>query len=147
MAFTSIIAASLLALAAADCSRGGQCYLLRLQQCSGSSDWTLHGLWPQWQENCGSPAFDPNAVSSISSEMNAEWMSCPGHGDTNEQFWSHEWKTHGACSGMSELNFFSKALQLRDQYASQCQGSNQCSICFSQDLSSTVACSESTVIV
>ena len=35
-----------------DCMRHGQCYNMRLQKCSASDDWTLHGLWPQWAEKC-----------------------------------------------------------------------------------------------
>ena len=34
--------------------KGDANYLvLALQKCQGSSDWTLHGLWPEWGQNCG----------------------------------------------------------------------------------------------
>eukprot|EP01098_Paradermamoeba_levis_P007099 TRINITY_DN2952_c0_g2_i1.p1 TRINITY_DN2952_c0_g2~~TRINITY_DN2952_c0_g2_i1.p1 ORF type:complete len:152 (+),score=42.33 TRINITY_DN2952_c0_g2_i1:120-575(+) len=110
-------------------------YVLAMQKCNSSSpDFTLHGLWPEWAQDCPAPSFNQRELSSILGEMNMYWLSCPGFGTTNTQFWTHEWKKHGSCSNMTELNFFSTALKLRQQYASRCQGGNKCEVCLTKDL-------------
>ncbi|KAF8205501.1 ribonuclease T2-like protein [Mycena galopus ATCC 62051] len=80
---------------------------------SGPLDsWTIHGLWPdycdmQYEENCdtsraykdiGGLLADQGADKTLSF-MNTYWVDINGK---NEQFWEHEWKTHGTC--MSTLN-------------------------------------------
>merc|ERR1712238_632438 len=79
---------------------GGNCYELR-QKCKGSNTVTLHGLWPQWKESC-SNSFDESEVSGVEDQLKEYWLSCPEYGGDNNDFWSHEWKKHGSCSGMTE---------------------------------------------
>ena len=122
------------------CDEGDNCYDLRMQnQPDCTHGWTLHGLWPQWAETCTEEKFDKSQVSSILDRLNSGWPSCQGPAD---EFWSHEWSKHGTCSGMSQLAYFTKALDLLDQYKSQCDGSNSqsCDVCFTKDLSSTEDC-------
>ena len=47
----------------------GECYELKLQKCNGSTSWTLHGLWPEWQNECEGPDFDENVLKDIHDEM------------------------------------------------------------------------------
>lgn len=107
-------------------SQGSDYYLMRLQECSGVT--TLHGLWPQWAEDCSGPAFDVNALSSIRNEMNTNWPSCEGSGG-NVAFWQHEWEKHGTCSRLAILQYFTTALNLHQQYADQGVGD----YCFDTD--------------
>jgi len=94
-------------------------YLLSLswspQHCAGSSDssaecdgsrqygFVLHGLWPEAArgrspQHCPGPAFDPSGVTSeLRSIM-------PG-----DRLIEHEWITHGACSGLSQAEYFGAA--------------------------------------
>eukprot|EP00310_Coccolithus_braarudii_P009686 CAMPEP_0183360750 /NCGR_PEP_ID=MMETSP0164_2-20130417/56052_1 /TAXON_ID=221442 /ORGANISM="Coccolithus pelagicus ssp braarudi, Strain PLY182g" /LENGTH=156 /DNA_ID=CAMNT_0025535175 /DNA_START=131 /DNA_END=601 /DNA_ORIENTATION=- len=97
-------------------------YDMRLQQCNGQM--TIHGLWPQWADSCGGPAFDESQISSILSQMQTDWPSCVGS-SSNEQFWSHEWEKHGSCTGLSQLDYFSTALKLYTEY-----NNGQTDICF-----------------
>lgn len=83
---------------------------------------TLHGNWPTYNDGsypceCGG-SFDPNEISSISSDMNKFWPSFRG---SNDDFWSHEWTKHGTCASSSpylkgELNFFSNTLKARASF-------------------------------
>jgi len=77
---------------------------------TGPSDsWTIHGLWPDncdatFNENCD-PSRDYTDISGLLSNngasdtldfMNQFWVNDPNDG-TNEEFWEHEWATHGTC--------------------------------------------------
>ncbi|KIJ53795.1 hypothetical protein M422DRAFT_222496 [Sphaerobolus stellatus SS14] len=69
--------------------------------------WTVHGLWPDncdgsFKENCDS-SRDYTDIGTIISNagqtallnfMNTFWLDINGQ---NEQFWEHEWATHGTC--------------------------------------------------
>lgn len=119
---------------------GGECYELKLQKCEGMENWTLHGLWPEWQNECEGPDFDMDALKDIHDEMESKWPSCPEYGQSEEEFWSHEWTKHGTCSGMGQLQYFKKALQMHDEYMEKCPEGNQCAICFSKNLTSQETC-------
>eukprot|EP00658_Telonema_sp_P-2_P002999 TRINITY_DN110_c0_g1_i3.p1 TRINITY_DN110_c0_g1~~TRINITY_DN110_c0_g1_i3.p1 ORF type:complete len:168 (+),score=39.26 TRINITY_DN110_c0_g1_i3:226-729(+) len=114
---------------------GGNYFLLRLQKCSSSSDWTIHGLWWQEKNGCGG-TFDESAVSDLEGTMDTEWLSCPGLG-SNQQFWSHEWSEHGSCTAMDEHTFFSNTLRLYEAHSADCasnENDEECSICFDSNL-------------
>ena len=126
----------------------GECYELKLQKCNGSTSWTLHGLWPEWQNECEGPDFDENILKDIHDEMEQKWPSCPEYGESEGEFWSHEWKKHGTCSGMGQLEYFKKALQMRDEYMNKCSNEgNQCSVCFGKNLTSLETCPHTRVMV
>ncbi|CAJ1354403.1 unnamed protein product [Effrenium voratum] len=123
---------------------GGECYELKFQECKGASNWTLHGLWPEWKNGCPGPKFDASILEPIRNDMEMKWRSCPEFGDSNEKFWEHEWEKHGTCTNMTQLAFFKKGLQLHDQYQSSCQQTQddtpECQVCFSQDFSTKETC-------
>eukprot|EP00943_MAST-04B_sp_MAST-4B-sp1_P003213 g3213.t1 len=126
-----------------DCTRHGNCWDMRLQNVQGCTDgWTLHGLWPQWGESCSREKFDYNEISDLAEQLNQFWPSCNG---SSKDFWEHEWSKHGTCSGMSQHDYFSKALSLVQQYRDQCSNLNSgenCDICFPKDLSDTEKCDD-----
>eukprot|EP00931_Biecheleriopsis_adriatica_P107127 TRINITY_DN81461_c0_g1_i1.p1 TRINITY_DN81461_c0_g1~~TRINITY_DN81461_c0_g1_i1.p1 ORF type:complete len:151 (+),score=28.93 TRINITY_DN81461_c0_g1_i1:60-512(+) len=117
---------------------GGECYELKMQKCEGHTQYTMHGLWAEWDNGCHGPAYDKDAISSIRSKMEEVWPSCFGH--SNDDFWSHEWEKHGTCSGMGQAEFFQKALDLYDEYVSQCGDTEECQVCFSRDFSTQETC-------
>ena len=120
---------------------GGQCYELRMQKCKNNTNWTLHGLWPEWYNGCEGPDFNISLLDSIREEMDTKWPSCPEYGESVEEFWGHEWSKHGTCSHMEQLEYFTKALELHDKYESHCQlGQPQCSVCFSEDFLTLEQC-------
>ncbi|THG94257.1 hypothetical protein EW026_g7177 [Hermanssonia centrifuga] len=75
---------------------------------TGPSDsWTIHGLWPDncdgtFTENCDSSRdytdiaglLTAQGASDTLSFMETFWIDINGQ---NEQFWEHEWSTHGTC--------------------------------------------------
>lgn len=117
----------------ANVTAGDSTWVLAVQTCSGATVHTLHGLWPNFGESCGGEAFSEDAVASIRDQMDTYWLSCPGFGNSNVQFWTHEWSKHGSCSKMDQLTYFSTALQLRAKYAQTCTEAT-CDICLAQNL-------------
>jgi len=122
---------------------GGDCYEISMQKCKGSDTWTMHGLWPQWTNGCSGPSFNYDSLSSLKADLDQYWPSCPEYGGDDETFWSHEWEKHGTCTGMTEVDFFSKGLQLRSQYSGNCNGDAPCSVCVSKDFSTQLDCGDS----
>ncbi|KAI0903652.1 ribonuclease T2-like protein [Ustulina deusta] len=72
-----------------------------------SNSWTIHGLWPDncdgtYDENCDSSRdytdittiLQNNGKSSLVSYMEDYWQS---NSESPEDFWEHEWSTHGTC--------------------------------------------------
>jgi len=92
---------------------------------SGTSWFTLHGLWPNnndtsYPSNCGGSTFNMGAVQSIEGQLNKYWTNYLVD-DTAQSFWAHEYNKHGTCATSlpalgNELKFFSGALNLRNLY-------------------------------
>ena len=156
------------------CARGRNCFQLRLQNvkgCGHSTDWTIHGLWPQWEQQCkvigergrisveNDFDFDEGFGYDFDVEKLAlNWPTCV-KSNTNEKFWSHEWNKHGTCSGLSRKDYFLTTLKLKDKYERLCSGSTkidglkivkkynrklggeECGICFNEMLTHVVDCS------
>jgi len=122
---------------------GGQCYELRMQKCkqgATAGKMTLHGLWAEWGNGCKGAAYDASLMTSIKTELESKWVSCPEDGNENDSFWSHEWTKHGTCSGMDQLTFFKKTLSLFDQHVKECPDSDDCAICFTKTLDALETC-------
>ncbi|MBS0377442.1 MAG: ribonuclease T2 [Proteobacteria bacterium] len=73
-------------------------------ECSNKGyGFVLHGLWPQYDgggypENC-------DTQYNLTSEAAAKGRTIY----PSERLMSHEWQTHGTCSGVSALDYFSTA--------------------------------------
>ena len=64
--------------------------------------------------------------SGTLSNMNKYWPTCVA-GNTNHDFWDHEWSKHGTCSGMSQNDYFTEVISLFQKYSSKC--SSDCYVC------------------
>ena len=104
-------------------------YVLALQHSCGFE--SIHGLWPDPESTCTyctNEVFSTSKLSSTTlSNMKKYWPTCQS-GNTNEDFWSHEWSKHGTCTGMTQDAYFSKGISLFLSYNSKC--SSTCNICF-----------------
>ena len=74
----------------------------------------IHGLWPQyspghWPTFCREQPFVFSRLKSLLPQLRAEWHNYRG---PDEKFWEHEWLKHGTCTGMSEIEYFTKVLEL-----------------------------------
>ncbi|KAF8995674.1 ribonuclease T2-like protein [Cyathus striatus] len=76
---------------------------------TGPTDsWTIHGICDTtFMENCDpsraytgiSSLLSENGASDTLSFMDTHWVDINGN---NEQFWEHEWSTHGTCMSTLE---------------------------------------------
>jgi ribonuclease T2 len=114
-------------------------YVLALQFMCGFE--SIHGLWPDPYpacDTCTSEVFSTSKLSSSTlTDMKKYWPTCQA-GNTNEDFWSHEWSKHGTCSGMSQDAFFSKTISLYKTYGAKC--TKDCHLCFDTSLSYKGVC-------
>ncbi|KAK7838791.1 ribonuclease 3 [Quercus suber] len=69
-----------------------------------ATDFTIHGLWPEYKDGLYPSNCDPNSVfeksrlSDLMTNLQKDWpsLSCPS--SNGFRFWSHEWEKHGTCS-------------------------------------------------
>ena len=61
---------------------------------------TLHGLWPQYED--GWPSFCPTTARAPSRAMTGAMADIMG---TSGLAW-HQWRKHGVCSGLSAADYF-----------------------------------------
>lgn len=93
------------------CAREGEAR--GADQCDAGNGFgfTLHGLWPQfeegWPEYCRTSASDP---SRRESDSMADIMGSGGLA------W-HQWKKHGRCSGLSASDYFGLARRAYERVA------------------------------
>jgi ribonuclease I len=91
-------------------------YNLALKKCDSTSQWTLHGLWPDynkkvWPQYCRNETINLKYLESYWDDLKKDWTSCEG--DASDLIlWSHEWNKHGTCVGMNQTQFFSTVLDL-----------------------------------
>lgn len=69
-------------------------------QCETDAGWTLHGLWPQYED--GWPAYCPTSARPPSRSETAAMSDIMGSGGLA---W-HQWRKHGTCSGLSSRDYF-----------------------------------------
>lgn len=82
---------------------------------------TLHGLWPE-RESGAPPGFcqgEPFDAEKVESEigfaaLTEYWPDVKFSSSSPEypDFWKHEWTRHGTCSGLSQIEYFSQAVNL-----------------------------------
>ncbi|KAM3875051.1 ribonuclease T2-like [Diretmus argenteus] len=84
-------------------------------------NWTIHGLWPFWVQNCCHcwPMFHSD-IKDVDAELTEQW---PSFLKTTSSFlfWKQEWEKHGVCAacveGMnSPLRYFQICLKLRGRF-------------------------------
>lgn len=92
-----------------------------------SNSWTIHGLWPDhcdstYDENCDpsraytdiASLLTDNDAGDTLSYMQTYWVDIDGD---NEEFWEHEWSTHGTCFSTLELDCFSGIIRGQEAVA------------------------------
>jgi ribonuclease T2 len=91
------------------------------------TNFTLHGLWPQFTDSTGYPSFcDKDPYNPVAPEqvgmpkMLTYWPNVKSiEGDTNYgSFWEHEWSKHGTCTGLTQEGYFGSAIDLIIKYGS-----------------------------
>jgi ribonuclease I len=79
-----------------------------------SSEYMIHGLWPQYNStdypvDCAVVSYTKPSGSLLIS-MNSLWSSC------DDSLWQHEWSKHGSCMqeqiNIDEDTFFNTTLSL-----------------------------------
>jgi ribonuclease T2 len=70
---------------------------------------TLHGLWPQYEQ--GWPSFCPTAARPPSRTMTEAMADIMG---SSGLAW-HQWRKHGSCSGLSAQAYFQQSRQAYGQ--------------------------------
>ena len=79
-----------------------------------SSEYMIHGLWPQtnstsYPEYCKAVSYT-NPNGTLLTNMNTYWRGC------DDTLWKHEWEKHGSCiqeqNNMDEYTFFNTTLSL-----------------------------------
>ena len=84
------------------------------------NNFTIHGLWPQYTTSgypstCTTEAFNSSITDSIGMDIMVEkWPDVQYDIDSSsyDSFWEHEWTKHGTCSGLSQYDYFTNALEL-----------------------------------
>jgi ribonuclease T2 len=79
-------------------------------QCDARHDhgWTLHGLWPQYEN--GWPSFCRTVARDPSRAMTGAMVDVMG---SSGLAW-HQWRKHGRCSGLEAEAYFSAAREAYD---------------------------------
>jgi ribonuclease T2 len=86
-------------------------------QCTGTKGYgtVLHGLWPQYtsakaHDGHGWPQFCPTSqtLDKAAREFGNSIFPSP-------KLVSHEWSKHGTCAGLSAMDYFKAADQVRDK--------------------------------
>lgn len=116
-----------------------QFYDLTYKVCNNSNEWTIHGLWPEynsasWPQYCNNTPFNYNQISQYQPELNDRWTGCTDNLNDNIKFWSHEWTRHGSCTNMTLSKYFNTTLNLdrvnvvNNIFDKYCNSSQQCMI-------------------
>jgi len=75
-------------------------YFLALQKCGKNTDYTIHGLWVDFQsggypEFCKKVEFNVDLLDSIRKDLDENWPTC--FNGANEGLWKHEFLKHATC--------------------------------------------------
>ncbi|XP_010259636.1 PREDICTED: extracellular ribonuclease LE-like [Nelumbo nucifera] len=83
-------------------------------------DFFVKGLLPYSNDGkaltqCGMSPFYLDEISDLNNDLNSYWpnIKCPS--SESRHLWKNTWKTYGVCSGLSEHDYFKKALDLRSK--------------------------------
>lgn len=83
------------------------------------SSLTIHGLWPQrsdgtWPSSCSNEAFSMDVVNEVGLDRFMQnWPNTKASPDDRRAytgFWAHEWTKHGTCSGLTQKQYFTTAM-------------------------------------
>eukprot|EP01059_Diplonema_ambulator_P000984 TRINITY_DN10758_c0_g1_i1.p1 TRINITY_DN10758_c0_g1~~TRINITY_DN10758_c0_g1_i1.p1 ORF type:complete len:159 (+),score=36.76 TRINITY_DN10758_c0_g1_i1:45-479(+) len=122
-------------------SYAGNYYRLQLEK--DTSIWTIHGLWPEWGQDCRKVTFNETVLKPILPQLEEYWPSDQGSDAT---FWQHEWEKHGSCAdNMDEFTYFNTTLTLYHANVHLCPSSGTaCFVCFTRTGMQRCDCTSST---
>jgi len=88
------------------------------QPSTNTSDFTIHGMWPQRYDGsypsfCNGATFSTKVIADLIPTMNIVW---PSGEQSNSVFWDHEWTKHGTCSLIPMHTFFADAIQQNEMW-------------------------------
>jgi ribonuclease I len=121
-------------------------YELALNKEVVNSTFTIHGLWPDYNNTsypqfCTNTPFNITRLEPIITNMTQYWYS---YMTSNLIFWTHEWDKHGTCSCLcnkiicqpyDELTYFTTVLDLYYKFNKNCNETElTCMIKLSKDL-------------
>lgn len=87
---------------------------------SWNTNFTVHGLWPQYSSSgypstCTTEAYNSSSATDVGwDDMVLYWPDVE-YSETSSSytsFWEHEWTKHGTCTGLSQDAYFQAALNL-----------------------------------
>jgi ribonuclease T2 len=79
------------------------------------AEFSLHGLWPEryngtWPSFCSKDALGESAIRHVGMErMQESWPNLLEQSKYTS-LWEHEWSKHGTCSGLSQNDYLTVAL-------------------------------------
>lgn len=101
------------------------CYGMTYPGCKAPEEYwykhfTIHGLWPQYSaggfpSSCTTEPFDPNIPNMIGWDTMTTYWPDVKYATTDPnytEFWNHEWTKHGTCSGLSQYDYFTNAINI-----------------------------------
>lgn len=88
---------------------------LALKKCPGQNNWSMHGLWPEynqqiWPQFCHPAKLNRQQLDGLIPELQKVWYSCDQGG--NWKFWNHEYSKHGTCTGLNQSQYFQTGLRM-----------------------------------
>ena len=103
-----------------------------------SSDYMIHGLWPQinstaYPQDCKTVSYH-EPTGTLLTNMNTYWHEC------DDTLWEHEWEKHGSCvqeqNNTGEDEFFNTTLSLflnNIELTERCKNDDCIMACFDLD--------------
>ena len=87
-----------------------------------STEYTIHGLWPQisttkYPTYCHPVTFQIKSLEPILDKLEQYWYSRQRTLSLDEKFWKHEYEKHGSCvfTPMTEFQYFQKTIDLYEK--------------------------------
>lgn len=93
-------------------------YMLALNKCNENSDFTIHGLWPDYKDGTypqycnNSSKLNFDNIKDLLPQIRKYWITCPQYNNSEKWFLEHEWSKHGTCTPFTQSQYFSTALAL-----------------------------------
>lgn len=89
----------------------------RLAEFHDGTRYTIHGCWPSrsdsWPEFCPGPRFNETQLLPLEPRLERDWPNAWG---SSLALHKHEYLRHGTCSGLPEVEYFSRCLEAYERY-------------------------------
>jgi len=92
-------------------------YLSIMENPNNINGYSIHGLWPQYNEDsypkyCKEVSFSIEKIETLRKDLELYWT--PHNTKDPSKLWSHEWKKHGSCifSDINQYDYFKISIDL-----------------------------------